>query len=220
MPSICVLFWEKIMADIFDLFKKIEKKEPAPAESITHLLVGLGNPGKEYTFTRHNAGFMTLDYTAEKLGIKVERTKFKALVGDGMIGKHRVLFMKPQTYMNLSGEAVCEAAAFYKIPMENIIVICDDINLAPGKVRLRRKGSDGGQKGLRSIITLSGSDEFPRIRMGVGAKPHPDYDLADWVLGQIPKEDQEVFFTAMGKVVDTLPTILDGNIDKAMNMLN
>ena len=220
MPSICVLFWEKIMADIFDLFKKIEKTPAPTGEPITHLIVGLGNPGKEYTFTRHNAGFMTLDYAAEKLGIKVDRAKFKALVGDGMIGKHRVLLMKPQTYMNLSGEAVVEAAAFYKIPMENIIVICDDINLAPGKVRLRRKGSDGGQRGLRSIITLSGSDEFPRIRMGVGAKPHPDYDLADWVLGQIPKEEQEVFFAAMGKVVDTLPTILDGNIDKAMNMLN
>lgn len=208
------------MADIFDLFKKIEKTSAPTGEPITHLIVGLGNPGKEYTFTRHNAGFMTLDYAAEKLNIKVDRAKFKALVGDGMIGKHRVLLMKPQTYMNLSGEAVTEAAAFYKIPMENIIVICDDINLAPGKVRLRRKGSDGGQRGLRSIITLSGSDEFPRIRMGVGAKPHPDYDLADWVLGQIPKEDQEVFFAAMGKVVDALPTILDGNIDKAMNMLN
>ncbi len=208
------------MADIFDLFKKIEKTAAAPTEAITHLLVGLGNPGKEYTFTRHNAGFMTLDYIAEKFGIKVDRAKFKALVGDGMIGGHRVLLMKPQTYMNLSGEAVTEAASFYKIPMENIIVVCDDINLAPGKVRLRRKGSDGGQKGLRSIITLSGSDEFPRIRMGVGAKPHPDYDLADWVLGQIPKEEQEVFFAAMGKVCDTLPTILDGNIDKAMNMLN
>ena len=208
------------MADIFDLFKKIEKPSAATKEPITHILVGLGNPGKEYTFTRHNAGFMTLDYIAEKSGIKIDRAKFKALVGDGMIGKHRVLLMKPQTYMNLSGEAVTEAAAFYKIPVENIIVVCDDINLAPGKVRLRRKGSDGGQKGLRSIITLSGSDEFPRVRMGVGAKPHPDYDLADWVLGQIPKEEQEVFFAAMGKVCDALPTILDGNIDKAMNMLN
>lgn len=208
------------MADIFDLFRKIEKSSAPTAEPITHLIVGLGNPGKEYMFTRHNAGFMTLDFAAEKLGVKVDRSKFKALVGDTVIGKHRVLLMKPQTYMNLSGEAVMEAASFYKIPMENIIVICDDINLAPGKVRLRRKGSDGGQKGLRSIITLSGSDEFPRIRMGVGAKPHPDYDLADWVLGQIPKEDQEVFFAAMGKVVDALPTILDGNIDKAMNMLN
>lgn len=208
------------MADIFELFRKIEKSSAPTAEPITHLIVGLGNPGKEYMYTRHNAGFMTLDFMAEKLGVKIDRAKFKALVGDAVIGKHRVLLMKPQTYMNLSGEAVTEAAAFYKIPMENIIVICDDINLAPGKVRLRRKGSDGGQKGLRSIITLSGSDEFPRIRMGVGAKPHPDYDLADWVLGQISKADQEVFFAAMGKVVDALPTILDGNIDKAMNMLN
>ena len=208
------------MADIFDLFKKIEKTPTHTGEPITHIIVGLGNPGKEYLFTRHNAGFLTVDYLAEKLGIKVDRTKFKSLVGEAVIGSHRVLVMKPQTYMNASGEAVCESAAFYKIPMSNVIVICDDINLAPGKIRLRKKGSDGGQRGLRSIITLSGTDEFPRVRMGVGAKPHPDYDLADWVLGQIPEADREVFFAAMGKVYDALPTVLDGNFDKAMNLIN
>ena len=182
--------------------------------------MGLGNPGNEYLTTRHNAGFMTLEYIAQKYGAKVDRARFKALTGECTIGSHRVLLMKPQTYMNASGEAVVEASQFYKIDMDKIIVICDDINLAPGKIRLRKKGSEGGQRGLRSIITLTGTDEFPRIRMGVGAKPHPDYDLGDWVLGQIPKEDQEIFFTAMGRVADALPIILDGNFDKAMSVLN
>ena len=185
-----------------------------------HIIIGLGNPGKEYHRTRHNVGFDVIDVLSEKLNITLTKNAMHGLIGEGFVGGEKVVLVKPQTYMNHSGEAVTAAASFYKVPMENIIVICDDINLAPGKVRLRRKGSDGGQKGLRSIITLSGSDEFPRIRMGVGAKPHPDYDLADWVLGQIPKEEKEVFFLAMGKVCDTLPTILDGNIDKAMNMLN
>lgn len=206
--------------DIFDLFKKIEKPSQAAGAPISHILVGLGNPGNEYLTTRHNAGFMTLEYIAQKYGAKIDRARFKALTGECTIGAKRVLLMKPQTYMNASGEAVVEAAQFYKLDMDKIIVICDDINLAPGRIRVRKKGSDGGQRGLRSIITLSGTDAFPRIRMGVGAKPHPDYDLADWVLGQIPKEDQEVFFAAMGRVADALPTILDGNFDKAMNLLN
>lgn len=206
--------------DIFDLFKKIEKPSQAAGAPISHILVGLGNPGNEYLTTRHNAGFMTLEYIAQKYGAKIDRARFKALTGECTIGAKRVLLMKPQTYMNASGEAVVEAAQFYKLDMDKIIVICDDINLAPGRIRVRKKGSDGGQRGLRSIITLTGTDEFPRIRMGVGAKPHPDYDLADWVLGQIPKEDQEVFFAAMGRVADALPTMLDGDFDKAMNLLN
>ena len=206
--------------DIFDLFKKIEKPRQAAGAPISHILVGLGNPGNEYLTTRHNAGFMTLEYIAQKYGAKIDRARFKAITGECMIAGHRVLLMKPQTYMNASGEAVVEAAQFYKLDMDKIIVICDDINLAPGRIRVRKKGSDGGQRGLRSIITLTGTDEFPRIRMGVGAKPHPDYDLGDWVLGQIPKEDQEIFFAAMGRVADALPTILDGNFDKAMNLLN
>ena len=151
------------MADIFDLFKKIEKSAPVSSEPITHLVVGLGNPGKEYLFTRHNAGFLTVDYLSEKLGVKIDRAKFKALVGEAKIGGKRVLIMKPQTYMNLSGEAVREAADFYKIAPENIIVICDDINLAPGKMRIRKKGSDGGQKGLRSIIEQLGTDHKPYL---------------------------------------------------------
>ncbi len=208
------------MGDIFDLFKKIEKKTETSSAPISHLVVGLGNPGNEYLTTRHNAGFMTVEYIAQKYGAKIDRSRFKSLTGEAIVGGHRVLLMKPQTYMNLSGEAVVEAMNFYKLSIENVLVFCDDINLAPGKIRLRRKGSDGGQRGLRSIITLTGSDNFPRVRMGVGAKPHPDYDLADWVLGQIQGEDREAFFAAMGKAADALPTILDGNIDKAMNLLN
>ncbi len=208
------------MADIFDLFKKIEKSSAASAEPIIHLIVGLGNPGKEYLFTRHNAGFLTVDYLCEKIGVKVDRAKFKALVGEAKIGGKRVLIMKPQTYMNLSGEAVREAADFYKIPTENIIVICDDINLAPGKMRIRKKGSDGGQKGLRSIIEQLGTEEFIRVRMGVGAKPHPDYSLADWVLSEFRGEDKEAFFASMGNAAEAVEMILAGDIDKAMCKFN
>ncbi len=208
------------MADIFDLFRKIEKSAPSPRGSITHLVVGLGNPGKEYENTRHNAGFITLDKISKENNVSVDRLKFKALVGEGEISSKRVLFMKPQTYMNLSGEAVKAAADFYKIPSENIIVICDDINLAPGKVRVRKKGSDGGQKGLRSIIAHLATDEFVRIRMGVGAKPHPDYDLADWVLGAISGDDQVAFDSAVDKVSSCICHIVSGDIEKAMNLLN
>ena len=162
---------------IFDIFKQIEQEKPSAGGSITHLVVGLGNPGDKYYNTRHNAGFLAMDYISQKVGARVDRSKFKALVGEAAISGKRVLLMKPQTFMNLSGEAVREAAAFYKIPMENIIVISDDVNLDVGKMRVRKNGSDGGQKGLRSIITLMGDDNCPRIRIGVGKKPHPDYDL-------------------------------------------
>jgi len=208
------------MADIFDLFRKIEKTRESSGAHITHIVVGLGNPGDKYLHTRHNAGFLTLDYISEKHGVKIDRSRFKALTGDALIGGKRVLLMKPQTFMNHSGEAVVEAMNFYKIPIENVIVICDDINLAPGKLRIRKKGSDGGQRGLRSIITLTGSDEVPRVRMGVGAKPHPDYDLADWVLGEIPKADQETFFDAMGRACEAIGMMLAGETDKAMSKFN
>lgn len=208
------------MADIFDLFKKIEKNSPSAGEPITHIVVGLGNPGDKYAHTRHNAGFLTLDFASQKFGFRIDRSKFKALTGDAVISGKRVLFMKPQTFMNASGEAVVEAMNFYKVPIENVIVICDDINLAPGKLRIRKKGSDGGQKGLRSIITLTGSDAFIRVRMGVGAKPHPDYDLADWVLGEIPAADREVFFEAMGRACEALPLVLNGDVDRAMSLYN
>ncbi len=208
------------MAELFDLFKKIEKAPALPLEPVSFLLVGLGNPGKDYLYTRHNAGFMTVDFICDKLSVRADRAKFSALVGECVIAGKRGLIVKPQTYMNDSGEAVRDAAAFYKIPPERVIVICDDVNLDPGKLRVRRKGSDGGQKGLRSIIYHLNSDAFPRVRMGVGAKPHPDYDLADWVLGKMPEADQKVFFDAMGRAFDAVKLIAAGDIDKAMNLYN
>lgn len=207
------------MSNIFDLFKQIEK----PAESrapITHILVGLGNPGDKYFHTRHNAGFLAMDYISQKCGTTVNKLKFKALVGEATIAGKRVLLMKPQTFMNLSGEAVQEAAAFYKIGIENIIVMSDDVNLDVGRLRVRTKGSDGGQKGLRSIITLMGSDNFPRIRFGVGQKPHPDYDMADWVLGEFSAEDKKVLFESFEAAYRGLEKLVSGDIDGAMQICN
>ncbi len=208
------------MADIFDLFKQIAKKEEAPREPITHLVVGLGNPGDKYFNTRHNAGFLAMDYLAQKCGARVDRSKFHALVGEAMIGSHHVLLMKPQTLMNRSGTAVSEAAAFYKIAPENIIVLSDDITQAPGRLRLRRRGSAGGQKGLNDIIEHLGSEDFPRIRFGVGAKPHPDYDLAAWVLSEFSKEEQKLLFDCFATAWEGLCLILDGKFDTAVQTCN
>ena len=203
------------MANIFDLFEKIKKDTPTSA-TITHLVVGLGNPGEEYLTTRHNAGFCAIDYIAAKLGVKIDRLKFKALTCDVTLGTKRVLLMKPQTYMNLSGEAVAEAANFYKIPPENVIVLCDDTSFEPGIIRIRRKGSHGGHNGLKNIILTLGTDEFPRIKIGVGAKPSKDYDLADWVLGNFSKEAKEKLFETFEGIYDSTILISDGKIDDAM----
>ena len=203
------------MANIFDLFDKIKKDSPA-SQPVTHMIVGLGNPGEKYLTTRHNAGFCAVDYIASKLGVKVDRLKFKSLVADVTMEGKRVLLVKPQTYMNSSGEAVAEAASFYKIPPENITVICDDINFDTGAMRIRRKGSDGGHNGLKSIILMLSSDAFPRIKLGVGVKPSKDYDLADWVLGNFGKEDKERLFTTFEKVYNAAALINDGKIDEAM----
>ena len=199
------------MSNIFDLFKQIEKKDTPAAGNLTHLVVGLGNPGDKYTFTRHNTGFMALDFIAEKCGVRVDRARFKSLCADARIGEHRVLLMKPQTFMNLSGEAVREAADFYKIPPENILVLFDDINFDVGVMRIRRNGSDGGHNGIKSIIYQLNSDAFPRVKIGVGAKPDPDYELADWVLGNIPKGDLPTLQTALEHAADAaLCLIADG----------
>lgn len=208
-----------IKADIFDLFKKLEgeKKEVLP---VTHMLVGLGNPGDKYTFTRHNTGFLALDYISQKLNIKIDRSKFKALVGEANVGGKRTLLMLPQTFMNNSGEAVGEAAAFYKIPPENITVIFDDISLDVGKIRIKRKGSDGGHNGIKSIIAHLSSDNFPRIKVGIGAKPHPEMDLADWVLSTFTKDEQKTLFEEFSKVNETVSLINQGDIAKAMNNFN
>ena len=160
------------------------RKQPSatPRGPVEYLVVGLGNPGKKYENTRHNAGFAALDVLAERHGVRMKQLKFKALCGDASLGGRRVLLLKPLTFMNLSGQSVTEAMRFYKIPPERVIILLDDISLAPGRLRIRRKGSDGGQNGMKNIIYLSGSDQFPRIKLGVGKKPHPDYNLADWVL--------------------------------------
>lgn len=159
------------MADIFELFKQISSSgNNVPRSPVTHIVVGLGNPGEKYARTRHNAGFIAMDYLCEKYSLPKFRLKFKSVCAEETVSDHRVLFMKPETYMNNSGEAVKEAASFYKISPENIIVISDDINLEPGALRIRESGSDGGQKGLRSIIEHMGTDRIPRIRIGVGLK--------------------------------------------------
>ena len=208
------------MSNIFDLFKQIEKKDTPAAGFLTHLVVGLGNPGDKYTFTRHNTGFMALDFIAEKCGVRVDRARFKSLCADARIGEHRVLLMKPQTFMNLSGEAVREAADFYKIPPENILVLFDDINFDVGVMRIRRNGSDGGHNGIKSIIYQLNSDAFPRVKIGVGKKPSPDYDLADYVLGTYSDADKKILFSMFSRVYDGVELILSGQIDKAMNLYN
>ena len=211
----------KKMSNIFDIFKKIEKEKSDRATApITHIVVGLGNPGDKYFYTRHNAGFLAMDYISQKCGATVNRSKFKALVGEATIAGKRVLLMKPQTFMNLSGEAVREAMSFYKIPIENVIVLSDDVNLDVGRMRVRKSGSDGGQRGLRSIIELNSSDNFPRIRFGVGKKPHPDYDLADWVLSPLPIKDRETISNNMDKVYDAVCDIINGDCEKAMGKYN
>lgn len=188
--------------------------------SFDYMIVGLGNPGRQYETTRHNAGFICLDLLSEKHGIKVNKLKFKSLMGDGRINGKRCLLLKPQTFMNLSGEAVRDAADFYKIPPENIIVICDDISLDPGKMRIRRKGSDGGQRGMKNIIYHLKSDNFPRIKVGVGAKPNPEYDLADWVVSRFTASEAKLIKQVADNVVSAIEYMVKGNIDKAMSDYN
>ena len=208
------------MANIFDLFSQIAKKEEPSHEPISWLIVGLGNPGDKYKNTRHNAGFLTIDSIAERAGIRIDRVRFQALCGEGLIGTHRVLLMKPQTMMNASGLAVQEAAAFYKIAPDHILVISDDTALSPGRMRVRRKGSAGGQKGLNDIIVCMGTDAIPRLRMGVGAKPHPDFDLADWVLSEFRPEEQKKLFGAIAASVAGIEKYLSGDFDTAMQICN
>ena len=202
--------------DIFDLFKKIESNKPQSNAPIEFLIAGLGNPGKEYDRTRHNVGFVAIDAIADSLSAKIDRAKFRALIAEVTIGGKRGLLMKPQTFMNLSGAAIAEAASFYKIPPEHVLVLVDDISLAPGQMRIRRKGSAGGHNGLKSIIAELGSQEFPRIKLGVGQKPSPDYDLVNWVLGKLPEEDNKAFLSILSDVNEASALIVRGEIETAM----
>ncbi len=184
------------------------------------LVVGLGNPGLQYENTRHNAGFIAADKLASENNFEFNKNKFEALCGEFKIKDMRILVIKPQTYMNNSGKAVQKISAFYKIPTERIIVMHDDISLDVGKLRMRRKGSDGGQKGMRDIIQLLGTEEIMRIKIGVGKKPHPDYDLVNWVLGKFPKEEQKNLDTAISNTVSAVKEIVINGIDSAMNKYN
>lgn len=206
---------------IADIFKKLEsERTPAPQGTVEYIICGLGNPGTQYEGTRHNIGFMTIDTLCDKYKLDCKKLRFKSLTCDAMISGKRCLIMKPTTFMNNSGEAVTEAMSFYKIPPERTVIVFDDISLEPGKLRIRRKGSDGGHNGIKSIIYLSGSDMFPRIKMGVGAKPHPDYNLADWVLGHFRKEQAEALETAMDNAVSSIELMVGGKMNEAMNKFN
>ena len=202
------------MSNIFDLFKKIETK--ADTTPVSFIIAGLGNPGQQYQKTRHNVGFVAVDYIAAKLGVKIDRAKFHALVAEAKIGEVRVLLMKPETYMNNSGVAIGEAAAFYKIPAERVLVLHDEISFDPGLMRIRRKGSAGGHNGLKSIIAHLASEEFPRVKIGVGQKPSPDYDLADWVLGKFPKDHSDKIDARLDDIYTAAQLIVRGDIDGAM----
>ena len=186
----------------------------------TWLVVGLGNPGPKYEWTRHNMGFLVIDELAERESIPVQRLKFKALTNTAVIGGRSVLLMKPTTYMNLSGEAVGQAARFYKIPPERVLVISDDVALPQGKLRVRRSGSAGGHNGLKNIIAHLGSDQFPRVKVGVGGNPHPDSDMADWVLSPFTGQDRKAMEEAISRAADAVTLLLDQGVDQAMAKFN
>ncbi len=191
-------------------------RKKTPAGPPEFMIVGLGNPGRKYELTRHNTGFLFLDLLAEKNDVKIKDIRFKSVTGTAEIAGHKCLLVKPQTFMNNSGEAVREAASFYKIPPENIIVVFDDISLPCGKLRIRRKGSDGGHNGIKSIIYHLNSDAFPRVKLGIGQKLHPEMDLADWVLSSFSKDDLALLRSAADEACDAVELIINGEIDKAM----
>ncbi len=205
---------------IFDKFRQISKEENLPSGKVEYIIAGLGNPGLQYEGTRHNAGFMVMDKLGEKLGSDIKKMKFKSLCADVSIGGKHCVLLKPTTYMNNSGQAVAEAMNFYKLDIDHVIIVYDDISLEPGRLRIRRKGSDGGHNGIKSIIYLTGEDTFPRIKMGVGKKPHPKYDLADWVLGHFSDEDKEKMDKSADNACEALELMVSGKTDEAMNKFN
>lgn len=187
---------------------------------ISWLVVFLGNPGTKYEMTRHNAGFMAGDAMAKAQGAAINRSRFKALTGTCDIGGETVMLMKPQTFMNLSGEAVAQAVSFYKLAPDHVIVVSDEVALPIGKLRIRTKGSAGGHNGLKNIIALLGTDQFPRIRIGVGAAPHPDYDMADWVLSSFKGKDAEDILAAAARAAEAVECYIIKGADRAMNLYN
>ena len=190
------------------------------SSGVKWIVVFLGNPGRKYEFTRHNAGFMAAEACEAAESVKIDRLRFSATTAQTSVGGQGVLLMKPQTYMNLSGDAVVEAANFYKVPAERVIVVSDDVSLPEGRLRIRTKGSAGGHNGLKSIIARLGTDAFPRVKLGVGAPPHPDYDMADWVLGAFRGEDRKIMEQAAGKAWQAVKCYITEGPDRAMNKFN
>jgi len=184
-----------------------------------YVIVGLGNPGKKYEATRHNVGFDVLDYLSVKLDIQVNKIKHKALIGEGRLGQERIVLVKPQTYMNLSGESVMQVLSYYDVPLDNLIVVYDDIDTDAGKIRIRKKGSAGTHNGMRNIIFLSKDDNFPRVRVGVG-RPENGRDLANYVLGRFPKDEKKMMVSVIKNAGDAVETMIKDGVDLAMNRFN
>jgi PTH1 family peptidyl-tRNA hydrolase len=199
-----------------DLFEKI-KSGSSSRGNMKYIIVGLGNPGSKYANTRHNVGFWAIDKLAADLRVEIKKSDFKSLCCEAVIADKRVLLLKPHTYMNLCGEAVYAVASWYKLPMERVIIIYDDISLPPGKMRIRAKGSAGGHNGIKSIIEQTDTDEFPRIKIGVGQKPHKDYDLADWVLSVMPENEHKLINEAIANAIKSVELIVEGKIEEAIN---
>lgn len=214
---------------IMDIFAQLGEQRRSHGDDVTtgvptYLVVGLGNPEEQYERTRHNAGFLAIDAIAKEGGVSLHQTKFQSQVATMMMGngerKEKCLLMKPLTYMNRSGQAVVEAMQFYKVPPERVILLFDDISLPIGRLRIRRKGSDGGHNGMKNIIYLSGKDNFLRIKIGVGEKPHPDYALADWVLSRFSADEQTALAPVLTDCVKGTHLLVAGEIDQAMNQYN
>lgn len=189
-------------------------------EKDSWLIVGLGNPGKEYEKSRHNCGFHALDLIAKKLNCKVDKGKFQGLYGQTVYDGKKIYLLKPLTYMNLSGRSVLQLSAYFQIPPQRIIVLSDDISLDPGRIRVRGDGSAGGHNGLKSIIAEVGSQDFPRVKIGVGAKPRADYDLADWVLGAFPPAEEKAVSAALENAAEAALAIIQSGVPEAANRFN